>query len=149
MEYMGEAVRISIENVRRNEGGPFGCVIVRDGRIVASAANSVVALTDPTAHAEVSAVREACRVLGRIDLSDCVAYSSCEPCPMCYSALKWARIGMIYYANSRTDAARIGFDDDTIYNEIIDRDQKMQQLSIPSAATAFQLWEESTVKTRY
>lgn len=149
MEYMDEAVRISIENVRRNEGGPFGCVIVRNGRIVASGANSVVALKDPTAHAEMGAIREACRILGRFDLSGCDAYSSCEPCPMCYSALKWARIDNIFYANSRSDAARIGFDDDAIYNEIIDRRQTMERLHVPSAAMAFRLWEESNFKIRY
>jgi tRNA(Arg) A34 adenosine deaminase TadA len=149
MEFMEEAIEISIDNVKRNKGGPFGCVIVLDGKVVASAANSVVASMDPTAHAEVNALRKACRVLQRVDLSDCVVYSSCEPCPMCYSALKWAHIDKIYYANSRSDAARIGFDDDDIYNQIIDKKQTITRLSVPSASTAFDLWEQSTLKTAY
>lgn len=149
MEFMDEAVSRSIENVTKNLGGPFGCVVVRDGLILATGANSVVRDTDPTAHAEINALREACRRLKRIDLSDCEVYSSCEPCPMCYSALKWAGVGKIFYSNTRKEAAAIDFSDDEIYNQIIEERQGCRRMENPRAAEAFRLWKTSSDKVRY
>ena len=113
---MGRAIELSIESVR-NGGGPFGAVIARNGEILAEASNSVTIDNDPTAHAEVNAIRRATRKLGSFDLSGCEIYTSCEPCPMCLGAIYWSHIDKIYYANNRKDAAEIGFDDDFIYQE--------------------------------
>ena len=115
--FMREAIRLADESVQ-NGGGPFGAVIVKDGEIVAGSANSVTRDNDPTAHAEVNTIRQACRKLGTFDLSDCVIYTSCEPCPMCLGAIYWARIGRIYYGNTKKDAADIDFADDFIYKEL-------------------------------
>lgn len=114
--YMRQAIDLSIENVRKG-GGPFGAVIVRDGRVIATGTNRVVPGCDPTAHAEVTAIRNAARVLGTFDLSGCEIYTSCEPCPMCLGAIYWARLDRMYYANDKKDAAEIGFDDSFIYDE--------------------------------
>lgn len=123
-ELMREAIRLSEENVN-NGGGPFGAVIARDGEIVATGVNRVTASHDPTAHAEVNAIREACRRLGTFDLSGCEIYSSCEPCPMCLGAIYWAHIGKLYYGNNKTDAKNIGFDDSFIYEELeLPRDRR-------------------------
>ena len=146
---MEEAVSRSIENVKNNLGGPFGCVIVRNGGIIASGVNSVVRDTDPTAHAEMNAVREACQRLQRIDLSDCEVYSSCEPCPMCFSALKWARVEKIFYSNTSKDAAGIDFSDDDIYNQIIEERQGCRRIENPRAPEAFRLWKTSSDKVHY
>lgn len=146
---MDEAISQSIENVKKNLGGPFGCAVVLDNKIIALEANSVVRDLDPTAHAEINALRKACRYLQRIDLSDCEVYSSCEPCPMCYSALKWANISKIYYSNTRKDAAAIDFSDDEIYNEIIEKRQSCQQIPNPRAIEAFRMWKESSQKVHY
>ena len=115
---MREAIRLAEEGVRSNRGGPFGCVVVRQGQIVARGTNRVTSTNDPTAHAEVTAIREACRELGTFKLADCELFTSCEPCPMCLAAIYWAHIPQVYYANTRTDAAAIGFDDDFIYRQI-------------------------------
>ena len=115
-DFMRKAIELSIENVK-NGGGPFGAVIVKDGEIVATGVNRVTANHDPTAHAEVSAIRAACQKLGTFDLSGCEIYTSCEPCPMCLGAIYWAHLDKIYYGNNKTDAARIGFDDSFIYDE--------------------------------
>jgi len=115
---MNEAVRLSGEAIRTGQGGPFGCVIVKDGVVIARGANAVTSTNDPTAHAEVVAIREACRVLNTFQLTGCELYTSCEPCPMCLGAIYWARPSRVYYANTREQAAAIGFDDAFIYQQI-------------------------------
>lgn len=116
--FMQEAIAAAAEGAARGDGGPFGAVIAQDGRIVARAWNRVIGDADPTAHAEVAAIREACRALGRFHLADCDLYTSCEPCPMCLGAIYWARLRTVYYAAAREDAAAIGFDDARIYEEM-------------------------------
>jgi guanine deaminase len=116
--FMARAIQLSIDGVRSGRGGPFGAVIVRDGRIVAEGVNQVTSTNDPTAHAEVLAIRQACEKLGLFELKDCELYTSCEPCPMCLGAIYWARLSRIYFANTAEDAAKIGFDDSFIYNEL-------------------------------
>lgn len=141
---MRMAIELSVQNLTQGMGGPFGAVIVKNGKVVASSANKVVPENDPTAHAEVSAIRLACKTLETYNLSGCEIYTSCEPCPMCLGAIYWARIDKIYYANTKTDAADIGFDDNFIYEEI---SCKMEERKLPSiqilrdeAQTAFKLW---------
>ena len=114
IKFMREAIKLSIDNVKSGKGGPFGAVIVKDGKIIAHGTNEVTSSNDPTAHAEVVAIRNACRMLGTFQLDNCDIYTSCEPCPMCLSAIYWARISKIYYANTRKDAADIGFDDEDV-----------------------------------
>ena len=137
----------------KNGGGPFGAIIVKDGNIVAEASNSVTIDNDPTAHAEVNAIRKATSKLGTFDLQGCDIYTSCEPCPMCLGAIYWARLDNIYYANDRKDAARIGFDDDFIYKEIAlkpsERSKHMEILLPEEGIRAFQMWEHKTDKTEY
>jgi len=116
--HMREAIRISLEMMRAGKGGPFGAVVVKEGQIISRGCNEVTSTNDPTAHAEIVAIREACRRIGSFRLDGCVIYSSCEPCPMCLSAIYWARIGKIFYSGTRKDAADAGFRDDLIYNEI-------------------------------
>lgn len=151
-ELMLRAIALSEKSVA-NGGGPFGAVIVRKGTIVAEASNSVTLDHDPTAHAEVNAIRKACQKLGTYDLSGCDIYCSCEPCPMCFGAIYWAHLDTIYYANTRKDAARIGFDDDFIYREIAldpaDREKKMIQLLPEEALKAFQQWSNKGDKIAY
>ncbi len=118
MELMREAIRLSREGFRGGSGGPFGAVIAREGRIVGRGFNRVLASNDPTAHAEIVAIREATRLLGRFHLEDCELYTSCEPCPMCLGAIYWAQIGKVYFANTRADAGAIGFQDDFLYEEL-------------------------------
>src|SRR5476651_2824957 len=115
--FMKQAIELAVENVRR-EGGPFAALVVKDGIVIATGANQVTRSSDPTAHAEIVAIREACRVLGDFQLTGCDIYTSCEPCPMCLGAIFWARIDKIYYANTKSDAAAIGFDDSYIYEEL-------------------------------
>lgn len=152
-KFMRMAIRLSDQNVKKAHGGPFGAVIVKDGKVIAKSANRVTLSKDPTAHAEVSAIRKACKKIDSFDLSGCVIYTSCEPCPMCLSAIYWARINTIYYANTKTDAADIGFDDQFIYDEIAlpydKRKLAVQQLLRNEALGAFKLWEESEIKTNY
>ena len=151
-ELMRRAIALSEESVK-NGGGPFGAVIARNGEIVAEAANRVTLDHDPTAHAEVSAIRLASRKLGTFNLSGCDIYTSCEPCPMCLGAIYWAHLDNIYYANNREDAANIGFDDDFIYNEMAlkpsERSKNMELLLPNVAITAFKMWEEKVEKTEY
>lgn len=151
-EYMREAIRLSIENIKQG-GGPFGAVIVKDGQIIATGTNRVTATCDPTAHAEVSAIRQAAKALNSFDLSGCDIYTSCEPCPMCLGAIYWAHIDRMFYGNTKTDAKNIGFDDSFIYDEIDlrieDRRLKAQQLLPEEAIKAFQAWENDTDKTPY
>lgn len=151
-ELMRRAIALS-ENSVKAGGGPFGAVIARDGKVVAEASNSVTIDHDPTAHAEVNAIRQACGKLGTFDLSGCDIYCSCEPCPMCLGAIYWAHLDRIYYANNRKDAAAIGFDDDFIYQEIAlspaERKKKMEILLPQEAIRAFEMWRQKTDKTKY
>lgn len=151
-ELMNRAIALAEQSVELG-GGPFGAVIARNGEIVAEAANRVTLDTDPTAHAEVSAIRLACKKLGRYNLDDCEIYSSCEPCPMCLGAIYWARLRGLYLASTRKDAARAGFDDDLIYNEIpLPPDRRRlptQHLIVPRAAVAFNLWEQKANRADY
>ena len=117
-KFMDEAIRLAKENVKNGSGGPFGAVVVKDGEIVAACGNSVTPSNDPTAHAEVNAIREACHKLGTYQLEGCEVYASCEPCPMCLGAIYWARPSKVYYASTKEDAAGAGFDDSFIYKEI-------------------------------
>ena len=149
---MHEAIRLANESVRHG-GGPFGAVVVKDGKIVAGSSNRVTLELDPTAHAEVNAIREACRRLGTFDLSGCAIYTSCEPCPMCLGAIYWAHIDRIYYGNTRKDARAIDFADDFIYEEL---DRPMNERTVPiipllrdEAQESFRLWAEKTDKTAY
>ena len=150
--FMQMAIDLSIENVA-NGGGPFGAVIVKDGRVVATGVNRVTANNDPTAHAEVSAIRNACHQLGDFRLTGCTCYTSCEPCPMCLSALYWAGVSRIWYGNTKKDADKIGFGDDFIYKEIA---KPYEKRTIPTysmmrsqALAAFRAWEEKEDKVEY
>ena len=150
--FMQMAINLSIENVS-NGGGPFGAVIVRNGEVIATGVNRVTANNDPTAHAEVSAIREACAKLGNFKLEGCTIYTSCEPCPMCLSAIYWAGISKIFYGNTKADAKAINFDDSFIYDEIA---LPYAQRSIPcnnimreKALSAFRAWEAKADKTLY
>lgn len=151
-DFMRKAIELSIENVK-NGGGPFGAVIVKDGEIVATGVNRVTANHDPTAHAEVSAIRAACQKLDTFDLSGCEIYTSCEPCPMCLGAIYWAHLDKIYYGNNKADAARIGFDDSFIYDELAlkreDRKKAMEELLPDEAIAAFHAWENKADKVEY
>ena len=151
-ELMMRAIELSEESVR-NGGGPFGAVIARNGEIVAEASNCVTINCDPTAHAEVSAIRKAAEKLHDFDLSGCSIYTSCEPCPMCLGAIYWAHLDKIFYANDRKDAAEIGFDDDFIYKEIElapqDRKKPSEILLRCEAIRAFKMWREKADKTEY
>lgn len=150
--WMREAIRLSIENVKNN-GGPFGAVIVKDGQLVATGVNRVTDSCDPTAHAEVSAIRAACRKLHTYDLKGCEIFTSCEPCPMCLSAIYWAHIDKVYYGNTKEDAKEIDFDDSFIYDELaLDRSKRRlpsEPLLREEALAAFKLWAETDDKTEY
>ncbi len=149
---MREAIRLASANVE-NGGGPFGAVIARGGEIIATGVNRVTANCDPTAHAEVSAIRAAAQKLGTFNLSGCDIYSSCEPCPMCLGAIYWARLDRLFYGNTKADAARIGFDDAFIYKELAlplsERTLRAEQLLGKEAIATFEAWEQKTDKTPY
>ena len=152
-KFMREAIRLSIENVQSGNGGPFGTVIVKKGNIIASGVNKVTQSNDPTAHAEIVAIRSACETLGTFQLVGCEIYCSCEPCPMCLGAIYWARPDRIYFGNTKEDAADINFDDNFIYNEL---DVSISQRKLPTpqllrdeAQMAFTQWRESTAKIEY
>lgn len=149
---MREAIRLASANVE-NGGGPFGAVIARGGEIIATGVNRVTANCDPTAHAEVSAIRAAAQKLGTFNLSGCEIYSSCEPCPMCLGAIYWARLDRLFYGNTKADAARIGFDDAFIYKELAlplpERTLRAEQLLGKEALATFEAWEQKTDKTPY
>lgn len=151
-ELMRKAIELSLRNVAEG-GGPFGAVIARNGEIVATGVNRVTSNCDPTAHAEVSAIRAAAKVLGTFDLSGCEIYTSCEPCPMCLGAIYWAHLDRMYYGNNQHDAAKIGFDDAFIYRElelpIADRRLKAEELLPEEAIQAFRAWEEKADKLEY
>jgi guanine deaminase len=151
--FMARAIELSIENVRSGRGGPFGAVVVKNGRIVAEAANRVTVSNDPTAHAEVVAIREACGRLGQFELSDCEIYASCEPCPMCLGAIYWARLERIYFASVADDASKVGFDDSFLYRELnlpmAQRRVPMVQMMRGEALLAFKLWRDKPDKITY
>lgn len=151
--FMSRAIELAAENAGSVTGGPFGAVIVKDGEIVAAQSNKVTVDVDPTAHAEVNAIREACKVLGTFDLSGCILYSSCEPCPMCLSAAYWAHIDKIYYAADRYDAAKVGFDDEFIYKElslpISARRLGLEQIMPEDGLVPFVKWSENNEKIHY
>ena len=150
---MSEAIRLSSFGIEQNEGGPFGCVIVKDDEIIARGWNQVLLTNDPTAHAEVVAVREACKKLNSFHLEGCELYTSCEPCPMCLGAIYWARVKVIYFANTKTDAADVGFNDSLIYDELLgSHDQRMIKmicLGRNEALKVFQQWKEKADKKLY
>ena len=150
---MSQAILLAIENVEKRNGGPFGAVVVKDGKIIARGYNQVTSLNDPTAHAEVVAIRNACKALNSFQLEGCEIYTSCEPCPMCLGAIYWARPSKVFYACTKTDAAHIHFDDDFIYREIEkplgSRSLKFVQLMREEALAAFQAWTNKTDKTEY
>ncbi len=150
--YIDRAIELSLEGVASG-GGPFGAVIIKNGQIIGEGQNSVVPGKDPTGHAEINAIRQACRTLATHDLSGCVIYTSCEPCPMCLAAIWWARLDRIYYCNSRTDAAAIGFDDNEIYLEISrpleQRKLPLEHIATAQALEAFKAWDEKDDKIPY
>jgi guanine deaminase len=152
-KWMEEAIALSKENIRSNNGGPFAALIVKSHRIVSRGTNLVTSANDPTAHAEIVAIREACRLSESFRLEGCEIFTTCEPCPMCLGAIYWARLDRIYYANSRADAARIGFDDELLYREI---SLPSTHRTIPSirllekeALTVFKDWEQKENKIKY
>ena len=151
-EFMKRAIELSIESVNNN-GGPFSSVIVKEGKIIAEGSNRVTSTNDPTAHGEIVAIRQACKKLNDFNLKGCELYSTCEPCPMCLSAIYWARIDKIYYANTRNDAQKIDFDDALIYSELLKNVKKrkipMVQMMRDEALKAFELWDKKTDKVKY
>jgi len=152
-QFMKRAIELSQSNMEKGVGGPFGAVVVKDGKIIGEGWNKVTSNNDPTAHAEVEAIRQACKNIQNFDLTSCEIYTSCEPCPMCLSAIYWARISKIYFANTKTDAAKIQFDDAFIYQEIPKaieaRKIPMQQLLHKEALHVFSLWDSKQDKIRY
>ena len=152
-EFMHEAVTEALKGLRNNEGGPFGCVIVKEGKIVGRGNNKVTSNNDPTAHAEIIAIRDACQHLDTFQLEGCIIYTSCEPCPMCFGAIYWARPDNVYYGCSQQDAAHIGFDDELIYKEIelpfSQRSIPFEQVARDIALEPFQKWDQKKDKTSY
>ncbi len=151
--FMQQAIQQAVENVRSGQGGPFGAVVVKDGRVIAVGANSVTTTNDPTAHAEVNAIREACRVLGTFQLSGCEIYSSCEPCPMCLAAIYWARPDHVFFAATASDAAAAGFDDSFIYDELKlaqeDRKIQLEPLMREAGLEPFREWTNKNDRVSY
>lgn len=150
---MQQAIDLATENVTSGRGGPFGCVIVKDGEVVATGTNQVTASNDPTAHAEVTAIRNACTKLGTFVLDGCEVYTSCEPCPMCLAALYWSRCKAIFYGNNAADAARVGFDDSFLYDEVkkpmSERTIPIERMCADEAWASFAAWEKSPFKVEY
>lgn len=151
--FMKRAIELSQENVTKVRGGPFGCVIVHNKKIIAEGTNCVTTKNDPTAHAEIVAIRGACQKLKKFHLEDCILYTSCEPCPMCLAAIYWSRIKTVYFANTQKDAQKIGFDDEWIYQElakpITKRKIEMKSLLRNEAKVAFEAWKKSDKKIKY
>lgn len=150
---MARATELAMENVRSGKGGPFAALVVKEGRVVGEGTNAVTATNDPTAHAEIGAIREACKTLGSFELSDCEIYANCEPCPMCLGAIYWARPARIYFAANSGDAAKIGFDDVFIYEQLKKtakgRKIPMVQLMRADALKVFRVWESKLDKVKY
>ena len=153
IKFMKAAVNAALEGMNKNEGGPFGCIVVKDGKIIGRGNNKVTSTNDPTAHAEVNAIREACKKLNSFQLEGCEIYTSCEPCPMCLGAIYWARLDKVYYGSNQIDASDIGFDDEFIYKEIplsySKRSIPFQQLGRDIALEAFKEWTKKEDKTEY
>lgn len=151
-DFMRKAIALSFENIK-NGGGPFGAVIVKDGNVISTGVNCVISCADPTAHAEMNAIRKASLNLGTHDLTGCEIYSSCEPCPMCLGAIYWAHLDKLYYGNTKTDAKNIGFDDSFIYDEINLKPENRKVTSIQllpnEAIVAFEAWTKSEDKVKY
>lgn len=151
--FMEKAIHLAVENVKNGTGGPFGAVVVKDGEIIAACGNSVTPDNDPTAHAEVNAIREACRKLGTFQLEGCEVYASCEPCPMCLGAIYWARPATVYFASTKEDAAKAGFDDSFIYREIAlpeaERTIPFLNERAMKAGEEFHLWRKNEDKREY
>ncbi|MEN8187643.1 MAG: nucleoside deaminase [Bacteroidota bacterium] len=151
--FMNEAIKLAIQGVEKNEGGPFGCIIVKDGKIIGKGNNKVTSTNDPSAHAEITAIREACTHLNSYQLNGCTIYTSCEPCPMCLGAIYWARPDKVFYASNKKDAAKSGFDDDFIYQELkVELDKRtipFKQIGRNSSLKAFKIWDEKEDKTEY
>ncbi|SEB60646.1 nucleoside deaminase [Terriglobus roseus] len=152
-KFMRMAIDLATENVRSGKGGPFGAVVVRNGEVIAAAANSVTSTNDPTAHAEVNAIRAACRNIESFQLDECDVYTSCEPCPMCLAALYWSRCRTIFYGNTKSDAAAAGFDDSFLYDEvkrpIEERRIPFQQVLGDEAIESFDVWKQSSERIDY
>ena len=152
-KFMREAIRLSLENVQSENGGPFGAIIVKNGEMISTGVNEVTGNNDPTAHAEIIAIRNACEKLNSYQLDDCEIYCSCEPCPMCLGAIYWARLKAVYFANTKKDAAEINFDDNSIYQEIElpinERKLPTIQLLRDEAQSAFILWQKNDNKIDY
>ena len=151
-KFMQRAIELSIESINSG-GGPFGSVIVKDEKIISEGMNRVAVDNDPTSHGEIVAIRNACKKLNTFNLSNCSLYSSCEPCPMCMSAIYWSRIGKVYYANTRDDAKKINFDDSLIYSEIPKKNEDkkipIKQMMRNEALKAFEMWDKKTDKVKY
>jgi guanine deaminase len=152
-EFLQQAIDLAVENARSGQGGPYGAVIVKDNQLLAASGNKVTSAIDPTAHAEVMAIRLACKKLNDFRLQGCILYSSCEPCPMCLGAIYWARLAKVYFACSRHDAAAASFDDSFIYDEISllphQRRIAMLHLNLPNAMEPFNIWTEKSDKVLY
>ncbi|MGC8865454.1 MAG: nucleoside deaminase [Bacteroidales bacterium] len=152
-QFLREAIELARANVERGKGGPFAAIVVRNGEVIAAAANSVTSTNDPTAHAEVNAIREACRRLGTFQLDDCEIYTSCEPCPMCLGAIYWARLRKVYFAATKVEASEAGFDDDFIYREIekVPAYRSIPFIHVPlsQARLPFKVWSEMETKISY
>jgi guanine deaminase len=151
--FMARAIQLSIDNVRSGRGGPFGAVVVKNGNVIAEGANQVTATNDPTAHAEVLAIRAACAKLATFELHNCEIYTSCEPCPMCLGAIYWAHLARVYFASTATDASEAGFDDSTIYRELgqsyAARRIPMSQMMREQGLAAFREWVNNPNKIVY
>jgi guanine deaminase len=151
--FMQRAIALATENVVSGRGGPFGAVVVKDGEVIATGVNLVTSSNDPTAHAEVTAIRNACQLLGTYQLDGCDVYTSCEPCPMCLAAIYWARCRAIYYGNTAADAARVGFDDSFLYGEmkkpLSERTIPIMQMSAEAAWASFAAWRDANAKVIY
>jgi guanine deaminase len=152
-EYLQQAIALAVDNARSGEGGPYGAIIVKDNQLIAASGNKVTRTLDPTAHAEVAAIRLACKKLNDFQLHDCILYTSCEPCPMCLGAIYWARLAKVYFACSRHDAAAANFDDSFIYDEISvlpsERIIPMLHLNLPNARQPFEIWTQKHDKVVY
>lgn len=152
-EFLQQTIALAVDNVRSGEGGPYGAIIVKDNQLIAASGNKVTRTLDPTAHAEIVAIRQACLKLNDFQLHDCILYTSCEPCPMCLGAIYWARLAKVYFACSRHDAAAANFDDSFIYDEILvppsERSIAMLHLNLTNALQPFEIWTEKLDKVVY
>lgn len=151
--FIEKSLELAIKSVNKNNGGPFGCVVVKDGKIIGKGFNQVTSLKDPTAHAEIVAIREACKYLNDFQLTDCIIYTSCEPCPMCLGAIYWARPKKVFYASEKTSASKAGFDDSFIYKEIelphAQRSIPFENIQHPKSFIPFENWKEKEDKIKY